>query len=196
MTIHNAGIKTGATLVANFNSISITVKLDGSPFNVEVDPDNLVKTIQDAIKEKKQVEAVRYTLKMNNVVLDNTKTIYASGIKAGSVLTADLNSIKIKVDVDGKIVEVNVDPNDKVKVIKDKIKATENIEGTGYKLVHAGVTLDDTKTIYASGIVKDATVVVNFNSITISVKLGTKTFNIDVDPDNKVKTIRDAIKEK
>jgi predicted small secreted protein len=121
--------------------------------------------------------------------------LYASGIKAGTIVTADLNAIKIKVDIDGKVVEVNVDPDNKVKVIKDKIKAAENIEGTRYKLVKGGVTLDDTKTIYESGITKDATVVANFNSISIQVKLGTKTFAVDVDPDNKVKTIKDAIKE-
>jgi hypothetical protein len=43
--------------------------------------------------------------------------------------------------------------------------------------------------------VAGTTVVANLNSITITVKLGTKTFNVDVDPDNKVKTIKDAIKE-
>jgi hypothetical protein len=195
-TIHDAGIKSGATLVANFNSITIKVKLDNKSFDVEVDPDNKVKTIKDAVKEIKQVVATRYTLKMGTVTLDDTKTIYASGIKAGTIVTADLNAIKIKVDIDGKVVEVNVDPDNKVKVIKDKIKAAENIEGTRYKLVKGGVTLDDTKTIYESGITKDATVVANFNSISIQVKLGTKTFAVDVDPDNKVSTIRDAIKTK
>jgi hypothetical protein len=71
-----------------------------------------------------------------------------------------------------KKVVVNVDPDNTVKTIKDKIKATENIEATGYKLVKGGVTLDDTKTIADSGIVAGATIVADFNSISISVKLG------------------------
>jgi acyl-CoA hydrolase len=51
-------------------------------------------------------------LKNGATVLVDTQTIYASGIAEGTVLTADLNSIAIKVNVDGKIVNVNVDPND------------------------------------------------------------------------------------
>jgi regulator of extracellular matrix RemA (YlzA/DUF370 family) len=194
-TIHAAGIISGTNLVANFNNINVKVNLDGQQFNIQFDPDNKIKTIKDAIKEIKHVEATRYSLKKAAVVLVDTQTIYASGITEGTVLTADLNSIAIKVDIDGKMVTVNVDPNDLVKTIKDKIKATEGIDG-GYKLVHAGTALDDTKTIYASGIRKDATVVADFNSIQVTVKLGTKTFSIEVDPDNKVKTIKDAIKEK
>lgn len=134
-------------------------------------------------------------MKNGATVLVDTQTIYASGIVEGTVLTADLSSIAIKVNIDGKLVNVNVDPNDLVKTIKDKIKATEGIDG-GYKLVLAGQALDDTKTIYASGIRKDATVVADFNSISVTVKLGTLTFTIEVDPDNKVSTIKDAIKAK
>jgi hypothetical protein len=59
---------------------------------------------------------------MNNVVLVDTNTIYASGIRAGSVITADYSSIAVTVDIDGKMVVVNVDPDNTVKTIKDAIK--------------------------------------------------------------------------
>jgi hypothetical protein len=62
-TINDAGIKNNTVLVANFNSITIKVKLDGKEFDVDVDPDNKVKTIKDSIKEIKHVESTRYTLK-------------------------------------------------------------------------------------------------------------------------------------
>jgi hypothetical protein len=115
----------------------------------------------------KQVEATRYTLKMNNVVLDDNKSIFDSGIKAGSIVTADYNSISVTVDIDGKMVQVNVDPDNTIKTIKDAIKAKENIETTGYKLVKGGVTLLDTAVISTSGIVSGTTLVADFNSINI-----------------------------
>jgi predicted small secreted protein len=134
-------------------------------------------------------------LKKGTQVLDDTKTIYASGIKAGETITADYTAIKVKVDIDGKIVEVSVDPDNLVKTIKDAIKQKEGIDG-GYKLIKGGAILDETKTISESGLKGGSTIVADFNSITINIKLGTKTFPIEVDPDNKVKTIKDAIKEK
>jgi hypothetical protein len=91
---------------------------------VDVDPDNKVSTIKAAIKEKTQIEATRYTLKIGTVVLDDNKSIYASGITVGSVITADYSSITIKVEIDGTQVDVNVDPDNMVSTIKDQIKAT------------------------------------------------------------------------
>jgi hypothetical protein len=38
--------------------------------------------------------------------------------------------------------------------------------------------------------------VVDYTVISIKVKIGTKTLNLTVDPDNQVSTIKDAIKEK
>ena len=48
---------------------------DGKTFTISVDPDNKVKTIKDAIKEIKHVEATRYTLKKGTHVLNDNKTI-------------------------------------------------------------------------------------------------------------------------
>jgi hypothetical protein len=76
--------------------------LNGETFNVDVDPDNKVKTIKESIKGIKQVESTVYTLKKGNEVLDDNKSIFDSGIKAGTVLTVDYNTITVMVSIDGK----------------------------------------------------------------------------------------------
>jgi hypothetical protein len=103
---------------------------------------------------------------MGNQVLDDEKTIYDSGLKQGSEITADYNVITVNVDIDDKIVQVSVDPDDTVKTINDKIKEKEGLDG-GFKLVKGGVTLDDTKTIADSGISSGSTIVADFKTITI-----------------------------
>jgi hypothetical protein len=135
-------------------------------------------------------------LKKAGVVLDDNKSIFDSGIVANTVITADYNSITVQVTVDGTNVAVNVDPDNTVKTIKDAVKAQRNIDITRFKLVKGGVTLQDTAKIADSGIVTGTVIVADFNTINISVKMGTQTIQVDVDPDNKVSTIKAAIKEK
>jgi hypothetical protein len=53
-------------------------------------------------------------LKKGSIVLDDTKTIYASGIVSGTVITADYNSISITVQIGEEEVELAVDPDNKV----------------------------------------------------------------------------------
>jgi hypothetical protein len=59
---------------------------------------------------------------MGSVTLDDTKSIFDSGIKANTVITADYNTINVKVEIDGKQVDISVDPDNTVKTIKDQIK--------------------------------------------------------------------------
>jgi hypothetical protein len=51
-TISKSGIKTGAVLVADYAEISIKYKILGKTVTINVDPDNAVSTIKDAIKTK------------------------------------------------------------------------------------------------------------------------------------------------
>lgn len=135
-------------------------------------------------------------MKKAGVVLDDNKSIFDSGIVANTVITADYNTITIQVTVDGTNVAVNVDPDNTVKTIKDQVKAQKNIDIARYKLVKGGVTLQDTAKISDSGIVAGTVIVADFNTIKISVTMGSQTIQLDVDPDNKVSTIKTAIKEK
>lgn len=155
-----------------------------------------MKTIKEAVKNHKGVAATVYTLKKAGVVLDDNKSIFDSGIVANTVITADYNTITIQVTVDGTNVAVNVDPDNTVKTIKDQVKAQKNIDIARYKLVKGGVTLQDTAKISDSGIVAGTVIVADFNTIKISVTMGSQTIQLDVDPDNKVSTIKTAIKEK
>jgi hypothetical protein len=65
-------------------------------------------------------------------------------------------------------------------------------EGDAYTMSKSGVPLSDgTKTIKAAGIKSGETILIDYAEITIKVKKASGTvFDIKVDPDNKVDTIR------
>jgi hypothetical protein len=168
-TIHAAGIKDGSVIVVDYTVITIKVKIgtyeSARTVDIQVDPDNKVSTIKDALKEKEGVAQTSITLKKDGAVMDGEKTINGAGLKEGSTITADFKTISITVDVQGKLVEVSVDPDSKVTTIKDKVKEKEGIAIGRYKLLKGGEPLDESKTINAAGIKAGATVVADFSSI-------------------------------
>jgi hypothetical protein len=147
ITIDQAGIRQGSTLVVDYNLINIKVKVGAKTLDMQVDPDNTVSTIKDAVKERENVpkEAITLRLLTNGVkTLYDTTTIQAAGIVEGTIVTADFNSITVKVDIDGTEVQVSVDPDNLVSTIKDAIKTSKGIEPAGYKLVKAGAQVVET----------------------------------------------------
>jgi hypothetical protein len=69
----------------DLTGISINVKgPTGTAHQVTVDPDETVQTIIDQIATKENLNKATFQLKLNNVVLVATKTIYESEITAGS----------------------------------------------------------------------------------------------------------------
>jgi hypothetical protein len=113
--IYSAGIKHGTQLVANFKTIQINVKIDTEEFPIEVDPDNKVKTIKDAILEIKNVTADKYTLKKGTTTLHDTWSIFDSKINEGDTVTADLKLFSFKVNMTGLYnPAISIDPNEKV----------------------------------------------------------------------------------
>jgi hypothetical protein len=195
-TISAAGIKDGSVIVVDYTVITIKVKVGIKTVDIQVDPDNKVSTIKDALKEKEGVAQSSITLKNAGAVMDGEKTVNGAGLREGSTITADFKTISITVDVQGRLVEVSVDPDNKVSTIKDKVLQKEGIAAGRYKLVMAGATLNETKTINEVGIRAGATVTADFSSIQVHVKIGAQTLDIDVDPDNKVSTIREKVTAK
>jgi hypothetical protein len=101
LTIDQAGIRQGSTLVVDYNLINIKVRVGAKTIDIQVDPDNQVSTIKDAVKEKEGVPKDTITLKLGALTLVDTVTIQASNIVEGTIVTADFNSITVKVDIDG-----------------------------------------------------------------------------------------------
>ena len=81
--------------------------------------------------------------------------------------------------------------------IKEKIFASKHIEGYKYNLTFQGQMLKNlnSTTIYKAGLVYDSMLVVDFHPFNITVRLDKEDFEVQVDPDNKVETIADAVSE-
>jgi hypothetical protein len=157
---------------------------------------------------------IKSSLTLLQSVGSNFRFFFLNGSLDGLNLIVWVNinvkGLSAKLNLDGDSVEVGSKDSSRLDsrvidglgiikslTIKDKIMTKEGIDAGRYKLVKAnGEALDDTKTIYNSGIKSGAVLTADFNTISIKVKLGTKTLDIDVDPDNKVESIKAAIKEK
>jgi hypothetical protein len=60
-----------------------------------------------------------------------------------------------------------------------------------------GKKLVDGRTIFESGIKQGSVIILDYENIDIKLKLPSgKTIKISVDPDNKIESIRDAVKER
>jgi alcohol dehydrogenase YqhD (iron-dependent ADH family) len=112
-------------LTVDFSEFKITVKYGDKSELVTIDPDNLVESIREIVKEKFAIdEGDAYQFKKAGTVIDGTKTIRDAGIKAGDTITIDYGEISIKVKTpSGVVITLTVDPDNKLKTIKDKIKA-------------------------------------------------------------------------
>ena len=152
-------------------------------------------TIKDQINQKEGLKSTVYSLKFGTTVLDDNKSIFSYKIKAGSTVFVDYTVITITVDVLDENKTLSVDPDDKVSTIRTKLVA-QGVQNEGYSLVVGGTKLVETLTIAKAGIKSGTIVVVDYADISINYKIQGRTQNISVDPDNKVQTIRDAIKEK
>ena len=137
------------------------------------------------------------TFDNNNTVISTSSSIYDAGIEEGTLLIADLKNITIYYTRNGAHTALSVDPNENVQLIKEMIqqKEADKIEASTFNLTKAGENVDPGMTIYDAGIVGNTYLVLNFKEIEINVKLDTEIFPVKVDPDNKVSTIKDAIKE-
>jgi hypothetical protein len=207
-TIHKAGIKNGDVIHIDFKQISIKVKLPGSDgglawinaggeeFTITVDPDHKVKQIAHKIHQKHHEFKMKdYKLKLGEKVLDWEKTIHEEGIHADDELTMDFSNIDITIDIHGKKITINVDPDSEVATIKDKIREKENIENDVYSLKLGGHVLDETKTIVTQKIHAHSTLIVDYNVISITVKVLGEIKTLEVDPDSKVSTIKTKLHE-
>jgi copper chaperone CopZ len=193
--MHESGIRYNSVIVLNFNSMNITVQLDKETFQVTVDPDNKVRTIKDAIQEIKGVEAHKFQLKLGSTLLKDAVSIFDAKIKEGSTVIADLKEIDVQVDLADTLYNITIDPNKKVYDLRYQvyIKTGYKVHVNRFILTKAGAELDDQKSIYESGIRNNTRMVANMKNIDITIKLDGKTFSTEVDPDNKVKTIKEAI---
>jgi hypothetical protein len=188
-TIAQAGIKSGTVVVVDYKEISITYKVQGKTGSISVDPDNKVQTIRDAIKEKEHMDTDKFSLKLGSIVLDVNKTIYASGIRAGSTIDIDYKKIEIFVkNPSGATETYEVDPDDLLTTLRAKIAAKLHIDATNFGLHKDGVELmREEKTIYGAGIRSGDTLTIDMYSFDIKVKLPNgQIITVSVDPAEKI----------
>jgi hypothetical protein len=172
-TIARSGIKNGDVLVADYNEIAIKYKVLGKIVTINIDPDNKVSTIRDAIKTKESITTDGFQLKIGATVLtDINKTIVASGIRKDTLIEVDYTGISINVKVpSGQTITLEVDPDEHVQTIIDKVAQKESLNAATFTLKKDTTVLVSTKTIYESGITAGSTITVDVSNISVKVKI-------------------------
>eukprot|EP00934_Nitzschia_sp_Nitz4_P000475 Nitzschia sp. Nitz4//scaffold71_size96697//4727//10756//NITZ4_004685-RA/size96697-processed-gene-0.125-mRNA-1//-1//CDS//3329557217//475//frame0 len=141
-TVKDMGIKDGSDLAVEVFKIPVTVKSwDGKTADMMIDPTEALGAIKKQLEPEFDIPAENQSISMNGEKLaDDAKTARDHGIKAGSILDLEPNSVKVAVTMpDGETVEVELSPSDDGAAIKKKIEDKTGMEVPRQVLKHDGV---------------------------------------------------------
>ena len=101
--------------------------------------------------------------------------------------------------INGKTISLEIEPSDKIEIIKDKIIAQEGIPPDLHKIIFAGKQLENEKTLAYYNIQKESTlhsIYILKGGMQIFVKsLTGRTFSLDLQPSDTIEYVKDLIQE-
>jgi len=154
-TVKDAGIHDGSELTVEIMKVAVTVKtLDGTQLKIMVDPSDKISYIKQQIAQETGVSASNQKLSMGGKELsDPSKTAADCGIKAGSVLNMEPDTMAISVQTpDGKVHSIAVKSSDTADDIKSKISKASNLSASKQVLKFNGKELPNGKSVRDVGI--------------------------------------------
>ena len=154
-TAKDHGISEGDELYLEPKKMTVTVDMpDGSKAEVEVTPSDTSGDIKKKVEAKTGMAAPRQVLKKDGHELPEGQSIKDMGIRDKDNLAVDVFTVPVTVNtMDGKQIQIDVDPTDKLGDIKKQLEEESGIPWDNQQLFKDGdVLADDDKTAKDHGI--------------------------------------------
>lgn len=194
-TLKDCGIVHQSTLY--LDPMEITVRTpQGQSIPLEVEPTDTLKDIKKQVKSKTGIPIDEQQFLHNGKELeeDPSKDLTDYGIKHGDTL--DLDGMQIYVeDPNGKIFELDADPNDTIDQVKDRIQHQLGISKPSQRLTYKTKPLDkDQKTLRDYKIPNKATLKLEPMEIKVKTPKG-KIIPLQVNPKDTVHDVKKQVEK-
>jgi ubiquitin C len=159
-TLFDYNIHGGSTLHLLFksrNRKNIYIKiLSGKTISLEFKPSDTIKNIKDKIYQKEGISPEMQILIFTTNELKDNLTLLDYKIQEESTIHLIFNKIYVK-SIKGKNIELNFQPSDSIKNIKDKIHKIEGIPPDQQSLMFSGKELKENLTLSEYNIQRGST---------------------------------------
>ena len=199
-TAKDMGIRDGSKINVEIFKVPVTVNTyDGKQIKVLVDPTDYLSDIKRQLEDESGIEAPNQILFMEGDELDdNNRTAQDYGIKAGSVLDLEPNSIQVSVETpDGRKHEVEVSLSDTTDDLKGKIAEQTGMPPKTQVLKFNDQELpSDGSTVKDMGIRDGSEIKVEVFKVPVTINtMDGKKIQVMVDPTNKLIDIKKELEE-
>jgi membrane-associated protease RseP (regulator of RpoE activity) len=188
-----AGLKEGSVIDLQPNTITVQVKTpDGNRIPLTIKPTDSIEYIKEMIASEVGISVQEQVLAFEDEELLNDNIAEASGLKEGSVIDLQPNTITVQVKTpDGKIIPLTIKPNDSVKTMKETVAPEAGIMVSDQILKFNGKELPDAESAASMGISHGSVIMIQPNTITIHVKTPDgKTIPVTVKPTANIESIK------
>jgi ubiquitin C len=193
-TLKDYKIKNQDTLILEPMQVNVKTP-DGKTLSFQVEPTDTIEDVKKKVEDEIGMPVPDQRMLFEGEELNDPATLDDYNIKNGDTLFLDPMKIHVK-HWDGKIITLDVQPDDTIDDIKTRVEEKEDIPKDQQRLTFEGQLLDeDDKTLRDYGVKHESTL--NLEPMQINVKTPDgKTIPVQVEPNDTVEDVKKKVEDK